>query len=923
MNTLKLGIRQKLLIAFGLILTTTLVASAIALYAFTRFSDAMTEITQESVPFMAESTERTRLGMQISAMVPRMADSTSLDELHAHLKQLTISINEIENLNASGIAAVDDRQPGKSMQTSQNSIEQVKTGIDQFYRAIRLQLTDSLAVERSMEEINQTLHSVNDQLLEVIDSATFDFVILTEDILSHNTVLLNTLLDGQITFMVNTLQAHVKSTELVNILSISLQDLTSVSHAEQQSLASDLLAQVLAKRAKLNLLNMRELSELDQSLERLTDLVDGKNSIYVNPPLDDVKIQQLLGELTSLDTTLAVHFTGLLDDVNLQILNTGRVLSESANVTLPSLMNEGVEELVRLLQLRAELNTLGGIFGFISQVSELADLQPLVDRYLASHARILSDLEFIGSDAENSDLINDISRLLELGAIDSGIFRLKKTVLADLQQVQAFEEQLNVTQQGFVNNLVEQVQVSRSRVVEAGDGVMSLINSSRIQLFLVSLVSIIITGLIFWLLISKNILARLLQTITALRSLADGNYDVSVNCAGADELSNLARTVEVFRNNALEAQQLQDERAQLAEKQLEQERKDDERERLAREEETARHKEEQAQAALEKETADNLQLRVDQLLAAVSAAADGNLSFPIDTHGDDVAGQMASALDTLFSGLRSSMRSINDNASQLTLASESLTNLSVDMNAMASANTESALEASTLTTDVGMSVDSVAGATEEMSSSIKEIARNTKEAETVAAEAVRLAKTTDTTVRKLADSSIGIGHVIKVINSIAEQTNLLALNATIEAARAGEAGKGFAVVATEVKELAKETARATEQIESRISDIQSDTDSAVSAIESISIIIDKISAIQSAISIAVSEQSSVTQDISRSILQTSEGSQAISSLIEGVAEKAKSNQLASDQVNRAAGELSDMSVQLQGLVRRYAAGQNR
>ena len=923
MNTLKLGIRQKLLIAFGLILTTTLVASAIALYAFTRFSDAMTEITQESVPFMAESTERTRLGMQISAMVPRMADSTSLDELHAHLKQLTISINEIENLNASGIAAVDDRQPGKSMQTSQNSIEQVKTGIDQFYRAIRLQLTDSLAVERSMEEINQTLHSVNDQLLEVIDSATFDFVILTEDILSHNTVLLNTLLDGQITFMVNTLQAHVKSTELVNILSISLQDLTSVSHAEQQSLASDLLAQVLAKRAKLNLLNMRELSELDQSLERLTDLVDGKNSIYVNPPLDDVKIQQLLGELTSLDTTLAVHFTGLLDDVNLQILNTGRVLSESANVTLPSLMNEGVEELVRLLQLRAELNTLGGIFGFISQVSELADLQPLVDRYLASHARILSDLEFIGSDAENSDLINDRSRLLELGAIDSGIFRLKKTVLADLQQVQAFEEQLNVTQQGFVNNLVEQVQVSRSRVVEAGDGVMSLINSSRIQLFLVSLVSIIITGLIFWLLISKNILARLLQTITALRSLADGNYDVSVNCAGADELSNLARTVEVFRNNALEAQQLQDERAQLAEKQLEQERKDDERERLAREEETARHKEEQAQAALEKETADNLQLRVDQLLAAVSAAADGNLSFPIDTHGDDVAGQMASALDTLFSGLRSSMRSINDNASQLTLASESLTNLSVDMNAMASANTESALEASTLTTDVGMSVDSVAGATEEMSSSIKEIARNTKEAETVAAEAVRLAKTTDTTVRKLADSSIGIGHVIKVINSIAEQTNLLALNATIEAARAGEAGKGFAVVATEVKELAKETARATEQIESRISDIQSDTDSAVSAIESISIIIDKISAIQSAISIAVSEQSSVTQDISRSILQTSEGSQAISSLIEGVAEKAKSNQLASDQVNRAAGELSDMSVQLQGLVRRYAAGQNR
>ena len=922
MNTLKLGIRQKLLIAFGLILATTLVASGIALYAFTRFSGAMTEITQESVPFMAESMERTSLGMQISAMVPLMADSNSLDEVNMHLERLTMSIQEIEKLDASSAVAVNGAPAGQSMLIGNNSIEQVKADIDQFYRAIKLQLTDSLNVDQAMEEINQILQSVNEQLLDIIDNATFDFVILTEDILSQNTVLLNTLLDGQITFMINTLQAHVRSTELLNTLSISLRNPNSTSRAQQESHAMDLLAQVNDKRANLKLLNMRGLDDLDQSLTRLTDLVEGKNSIYRNTRLDDEIIQQLLIELATLDATLAAHFTQLLDDANEQIFNTGRVLSESANVTLPSLMNEGVDELVRLLQLRAELNTLGGIFGFVSQVSDLADLQPLADRYTASQERIVSDLEIIGSNAQRSDMTNDISRILELGSIDSGIFKQKKTVLADLQQVQTFEQQLNRTQKGFINDLVEQVQISRSQVVNAGNGVMSLIKSSRIQLFLVSFLSIIITALIFWLLISKDILARLLQTITALRSLADGNYDVSVNCDGGDELADLARTVEVFRHNALEAQKLQDERTQLAEKQQEQERKDDERERKAREEETARHKAEQAQAALEKETADNLQQRVDQLLAAVSAAAEGNLSFPIDTNGDDLAGQMASALDTLFSGLRSSMRSINDNASQLTLASESLTTLSVDMQNMASSNTENALEASTLTSDVGLSVDSVAGATEEMSSSIKEIARNTKEAETVAAEAVRLAKTTDTTVRKLADSSIGIGHVIKVINSIAEQTNLLALNATIEAARAGEAGKGFAVVATEVKELAKETARATEQIESRISDIQSDTDSAVGAIESISTIIDKISDIQSAISVAVSEQSSVTQDISRSILQTAQGSQAISSLIEGVAEKAKSNQQASVQVNTAAGELSDMSAQLQGLVRGYAVGQN-
>ncbi len=168
MNKLKLGIRQKLLIAFGLILATTLVASAIALYAFTRFSDAMMEITQESVPFMAESMERTRLGMQISAMLPMMADSTSLDEINRYRGQLTTSISKIEQLKVSGTVAVNDMPAGQSRQTSNNSIEQVKTGIDKFYRAIKVQLTNSFTVDQSMEEINQIMEFVNDQLLDII-----------------------------------------------------------------------------------------------------------------------------------------------------------------------------------------------------------------------------------------------------------------------------------------------------------------------------------------------------------------------------------------------------------------------------------------------------------------------------------------------------------------------------------------------------------------------------------------------------------------------------------------------------------------------------------------------------------------------------------------------------------------------------------
>jgi len=137
-------------------------------------------------------------------------------------------------------------------------------------------------------------------------------------------------------------------------------------------------------------------------------------------------------------------------------------------------------------------------------------------------------------------------------------------------------------------------------------------------------------------------------------------------------------------------------------------------------------------------------------------------------------------------------------------------------------------------------------------------------------EAVTLANTTDVTIRKLSDSSAGISQVIKMITSIAEQTNLLALNATIEAARAGEAGKGFAVVANEVKSLANETTKATEQIEERIYDIQNDTRSAVLAIDSINDIVAQISKIQSKISLAVDEQSVVTENISIEVARTSD-----------------------------------------------------
>jgi methyl-accepting chemotaxis protein len=250
----------------------------------------------------------------------------------------------------------------------------------------------------------------------------------------------------------------------------------------------------------------------------------------------------------------------------------------------------------------------------------------------------------------------------------------------------------------------------------------------------------------------------------------------------------------------------------------------------------------------------------------------------------------------------------------VTSASEELAGVSKRMTGSAEETTAQANAVSAASEEVNRNVQTVATGTEEMSASIKEIAKNASEAARVAGSAVKVADSTSTIVNTLGESSADIGKVIKVITSIAQQTNLLALNATIEAARAGEAGKGFAVVANEVKELAKETARATEDIGQRIEKIQADTRGAVDAIAQISNIIGQISDLQNAIAGAVEEQTATTNEISRNVADAARGSGEIASSISNVARAAASTVTGAAETATATENLARIGHELQGLV---------
>jgi methyl-accepting chemotaxis protein len=219
-------------------------------------------------------------------------------------------------------------------------------------------------------------------------------------------------------------------------------------------------------------------------------------------------------------------------------------------------------------------------------------------------------------------------------------------------------------------------------------------------------------------------------------------------------------------------------------------------------------------------------------------------------------------------------------------------------------------------------VNTVAASTEEMSASIREIAANANEAASVASSAVGTAENATTTVSKLGTSSAEIGQVIRVITEIAEQTNLLALNATIEAARAGEAGKGFAVVANEVKELAKETAAATEDIGQRIVAIQGDAQAASLAIEEISTVIGQISDIQNTIASAVEEQTATTNEITRHVTEAATGANEIAASITGVAQAAHDTSSGAASTQVSARDLAQLADELNRSVTRFVVRSN-
>ncbi len=527
----------------------------------------------------------------------------------------------------------------------------------------------------------------------------------------------------------------------------------------------------------------------------------------------------------------------------------------------------------RLLQLKSDINAITSILFRTSNQDSTSDIEVLQDEFTEistrlNHVSMLSDFE------QKEELQGLAKALFELATKKKNIFVVRTNYLESVEAISAAIEDASWMASELelmVDNLV--IGAEHNSKVVIADANSNIKQSTNLQLIIVGS-SLLISLLIAWLYVGRNLMNRLNAFVEDMRDVAGGNLETEIHVNGTDEIRELSDALIGFRDGAIDAETArntaENERSQReSDKQL--------ADQQANEAERKAH-EDKEQQALEAEQAKRSEMN---LLA------------------DNFEGSVKHLIENFAAA-----------TTQMTASSQSMTET-------ANTTSDRSKTVASASDHASNSVNSVASATEELSSSINEISRQVGTAASIATEAVSEAERTNIMVNSLQEAASKIGDVVSLINDIAGQTNLLALNATIEAARAGDAGKGFAVVASEVKNLATQTGRATEEISSQIKAVQDETSNAVTAIGGISTTIGRISEIATSIASAVEEQGAATGEISRNVQQAAQSTQEVSQNISSVNSAAMTTGQSASEVKNVADGLSKDVGNLDTEVKRF------
>ena len=642
----------------------------------------------------------------------------------------------------------------------------------------------------------------------------------------------------------HTMPATVESLRLaeeVSHLIASVPALLSAQDEHRRKAVADDIAQqqkTLERQIeKLLALDKSKSYDISEAEAAMTERLDALNRSVNYRIIVSHERQELMIAARAAHEDLLEAIIPAIDDANFDLMMNAKSIANPAG------LGDLIESLRRLLEIEAESNLLAGSLTEASLVNESARLQPLRDIIGASRRKVEANLKALTNATLREKLSKLYKQLSDIGS-DDGILTLRSFELSRQQDAQtAFTvTQLEAAKlQKAVDGLVDQdgqraeaVSVAAARQIYVG----------RIVLVGLAVMALFAASLIAWLYVGRHIAGRLGLLSHAMQKIAGGDLKVTIPEDGRDEIAEMARTLLIFRQAAVEVTAAREKDVQRA--------KTSESRRLQIERSTKSFEQTVSNVVL---ALDNASTDMDRAARAMAKSADHNEHQAISTAA----------------------------------ASE-----------QATAN-----------------VGTVATAAEEIAKSVEHISNEVGNSATIAREAATQASAVTGAVEDLAASIGKIADVSKLISNIASQTNLLALNATIEAARAGEAGRGFAIVAQEVKNLATQTAKATESITQQISSIEGTTAHAVHTMRTIASTIARLDQIADEVAVAISQQGSVTHDIARSANAAAEGTRDVAQNISQVSKTAIETRQISNSVLSAAGELATQSTMLRRQVEQF------